>query len=62
VPKVEDMTGFAIDGPCRHLILFFGSRGRVIICSKCSRMWECAEPEFVEVDLSEDDKRVEGDG
>ena len=58
MPRGEDMTGF-LDGPCKHLILFFGSGGRVVICSKCSHMWESTKPEAIEIDLNEDDKRID---
>ena len=58
-PRVEDMTGFDMDGPCRHTVVFFGSKGRVIICAECSQMWEATTPNFVEIDLTDQDKRVE---
>lgn len=59
MPRVEDMTGFSISGPCRHTVLFFGSGGRVVICSNCSHMWESTQPEAIEVSLTADDKRID---
>ena len=59
MPQVEDITGFVINVQCRHPILFFGSGGRVVICSNCSMMWESTKPEAIEINLSELDKRID---
>jgi len=45
MPKVEDMTGFAVsESGCRHPHLFFGSGGYYVICSVCSFVWVAKDP------------------
>lgn len=69
MPRVEDMTGFSITGPCRHPILFFGSGGYYVICSNCSQMWvaktpdlDAAAADFVQDPAIQDgDRRVDPD-
>ena len=45
--------------PVASSILFFGAGGRVVICSLCSARWENMAQEYIEVDLNEDDQRVD---
>jgi len=58
MPKVFDGEGF-VPGPCKHPVLFFGAGGFTVICSVCSTQWNLTAKEFVELDLGEDDKRVD---
>jgi hypothetical protein len=62
MPQVEDMTSNIVVGSaCDHKTLFFGAGGRVVICSQCSARWENMAQEYIEVDLNEDDRRVDPD-
>jgi len=58
MPKVHDGEGF-VDGPCKHPVLFFGAGGFLVICPVCSTQWQMAGTEFFEMDLGEEDRRVD---